>query len=313
MATGHDLVHTAMRMRGKPYVFGAEVNLNDPNPRAFDCSELIEWACAQIGVRFPDGSWNQIAACSPISVDRGIKTPGALLYRPGHIVISRGDNTTIEAKGRAYGVGVFSALGRFTHAGLIPALVYGSSPAPVDLAAIARAIAQAKTQTLRNGSRGDAVKWAQAGINNISGRGLAVDGIFGAATDRAVRDLQRLFGVVETGVVDAALWAVIFPTGDATGGTRPISTTKTPASQSNELAQVAASIRTAKSKVLRRGSKGDAVKWLQLGINTISGRGLAVDGVFGLATDRAVRDLQAWFRLSVDGIVGPKTWVLIYP
>ena len=64
---------------------------------------------------------------------------------------------------------------------------------------------------------------------------------------------------------------------------------------------------------LRSGARGDAVKWLQFGINKISGRGLVVDGVFGPATDRAVRDLQRWFGLTVDGIVGPKTWGIIYP
>ena len=43
-----------------------------------------------------------------------------------------------------------------------------------------------------------------------------------------------------------------------------------------------------------------------------AGGGLAVDGVFGLGTLAAVEDLQRWFGLKVDGIVGPMTWKLLY-
>jgi cell wall-associated NlpC family hydrolase len=31
-----------MSQVGKQYIFGAEANPNDPNPRDFDCSELVE-------------------------------------------------------------------------------------------------------------------------------------------------------------------------------------------------------------------------------------------------------------------------------
>ncbi len=140
--TGQALVNQAMKQVGKRYIFGYETKLSDPSPPAFDCSELVEHSLYQIGVKFVDGSWNQIAKCTKISVAQGLRTPGALLYKPGHIVISRGDNTTIEAKGRNYGVGVFSALNRFNQAGLVPALIYGNPTSPpVDLLAIAKAIA----------------------------------------------------------------------------------------------------------------------------------------------------------------------------
>lgn len=114
----------ALAQQGKEYVFGTEVSMNDPSPRRFDCSELVEWAAHQAGVRVPDGSANQIAAARPMSVEQALRTPGALLYRPGHIAISLGDGRTIEAKGHDYGVGIFSANGRgWTRAGMIPGLL----------------------------------------------------------------------------------------------------------------------------------------------------------------------------------------------
>ncbi|WP_163870143.1 hypothetical protein [Myxococcus eversor] len=55
-----------------------------------------------------------------------LRTRGALLYRPGHVAISLGDRRTIEARGSAYGVNIFSANGRgWTSGALIPGLKYG--------------------------------------------------------------------------------------------------------------------------------------------------------------------------------------------
>jgi len=59
---------------------------------------------------------------------------------------------------------------------------------------------------------------------------------------------------------------------------------------------------------LKQGSKGDAVKGLQ---NALKARGYhlgAVDGVFGSATTKAVKQFQSDFGLEADGIAGPKTW-----
>ena len=67
-------------------------------------------------------------------------------------------------------------------------------------------------------------------------------------------------------------------------------------------APAATSSRPSFSGVVRRGSTGEAVRYLQ------SALGLRVDGQFGPVTERAVRAFQAANGLRVDGIVGSITW-----
>ena len=67
---------------------------------------------------------------------------------------------------------------------------------------------------------------------------------------------------------------------------------------------------------LRVGSTGDAVRTIQSQLNTIAMNypainKQAVDGVFGKATDTAVRKFQEIFKLAVDGVVGLGTWYKI--
>lgn len=59
-------------------------------------------------------------------------------------------------------------------------------------------------------------------------------------------------------------------------------------------------------RTLRKGSKGDDVKWLQARLNAY-GAHLATDGAFGKLTDSAVRSFQKKKGLTIDGIVGPVT------
>lgn len=135
MVTGKDIVVKAMTQAGDPYIFGYEVNLDDPNPPAFDCSELVQWVCHQLHVKpeMPDGASNQYHHCDNhddlIEIEDGITTEGALLFRindqGNHVAISRGDGSTIEARGKKYGVGTWPAENRpWTDAGLIPGVKY---------------------------------------------------------------------------------------------------------------------------------------------------------------------------------------------
>lgn len=64
------------------------------------------------------------------------------------------------------------------------------------------------------------------------------------------------------------------------------------------------------STLLKRGSKGAAVRELQTLLNA-RGRSLNVDGDFGPATEAAVRAFQEQRGLTVDGIVGKQTWAAL--
>jgi cell wall-associated NlpC family hydrolase len=111
-----DFTVFALKQSGDRYVYGAEASLTDPNPDAFDCSELVQWAAAQVGVYIPDGSSAQVNYCiakgGEVGVSAAIRTRGALLYKPGHIAISLGNGETIEAVNPGYGVRKMSATSR---------------------------------------------------------------------------------------------------------------------------------------------------------------------------------------------------------
>lgn len=118
-------VQLCLRQAGDTYRFGAEVRLSDPDPDTFDCSELVEWACYQVGVRIADGSQNQRRACRgfrSLTIAQARATRGALLFTSGHVAVSLGNGQTIEAKGRKYGVVVDVVGTRFVDAGLIPGM-----------------------------------------------------------------------------------------------------------------------------------------------------------------------------------------------
>ena len=61
------------------------------------------------------------------------------------------------------------------------------------------------------------------------------------------------------------------------------------------------------TKDLRRGSKGNGVRWAQWHLNHAAGEKLKVDGDFGILTRAAVLRFQKKQKLTQDGIVGAKT------
>jgi len=139
--TAAQVVILAAAQVGDRYVLGVEASPNNPDPTMFDCSELVEWVCARLGVTppMPDLAYRQAAHCrlhgTTIPVAEAVATAGALLFKDlgaggsggqgNHVAISLGDGQTIEARGAAYGVGSFAASGRgWNYAALIPGVSY---------------------------------------------------------------------------------------------------------------------------------------------------------------------------------------------
>lgn len=59
--------------------------------------------------------------------------------------------------------------------------------------------------------------------------------------------------------------------------------------------------------ILVMGSRGQAVKDLQFALVAGTGQKITVDGSFGRQTDLALRNVQRFFHVPIDGIVGAKT------
>ena len=129
---------------------------------------------------------------------------------------------------------------------------------------------------------------------------IDIDGDFGPSTESAVKAFQRNYGIEETGIVDYPTWDQLYrayigileslPVGYFGGDTLPYP-----------------------GSVLRIGSRGDSVRALQEYLNFISNSytgvpKIDVDGVYGTATENAVRAFQRTFGLNESGIVSAQLW-----
>lgn len=68
---------------------------------------------------------------------------------------------------------------------------------------------------------------------------------------------------------------------------------------------------TASKPTLREGSVDPAVHYLERVLAEKAGQHLTIDSTFTAGTAVAVRNLQAFFGLTVDGVVGAQTWPAI--
>jgi peptidoglycan hydrolase-like protein with peptidoglycan-binding domain len=131
---------------------------------------------------------------------------------------------------------------------------------------------------VQNGNQGHPIRTLQF-LLRAHGDNLSVDGIFGPATEAAVKSFQANKGMTADGIVSPQTWPAL-------------------------IIQV------------KKGGHGDAVRGVQEEFQFRSGepgKGLKVDGIFGPQTDSTVRGFQHALSLDipsviVDGIVGPVTW-----
>jgi peptidoglycan hydrolase-like protein with peptidoglycan-binding domain len=168
---------------------------------------------------------------------------------------------------------------------------------------------------LKIGSQGEAVSELQATLKLLGFYTGNVDGQYTQLTAQAVSLFQQVAGLNSTGVVDAIVWERLFPTvptgnpnlsaipsspNDAAIVYPPLNSTNSPISSSG-LNQV-------NLPILKRGMRGDSVRYLQ---DRLRAKGFyrgSIDGVFGGETLNAVKVAQKTYRLTPDGVVGQATW-----
>ncbi len=168
---------------------------------------------------------------------------------------------------------------------------------------------------LRAGSRGTAVAVLQRQLNRIAqdypsfGR-LTVDSVFGSAMTAVVKKFQTQFGLAADGVAGRATWYKISYIYVSVKDLAELTS-------EGETADGTVSDGTWGGAVLRQGDRGSAVEQVQFWLSGLSTYfssipAVTVDGIFGTGTRNAVLAFQEKFGLTVDGVVGQRTWEELY-
>lgn len=162
---------------------------------------------------------------------------------------------------------------------------------------------------LRLGSNGEDVRTIQRQLNRIRRNYPSIpsipdtNGIFDASTRAAVTQFQKIFNLAPDGIVGKATWYKIKQIYNAV---KKVSELYSEGITISEVERIF-------SEVLRRGNRGTDVRSVQYYLNFIGFFNdrlpqIKVDGIFGPATENAVRAFQREYGLTVDGVVGRGTW-----
>ena len=164
----------------------------------------------------------------------------------------------------------------FLGAGMIVAMTAGVTAGTASAATTSPAVRSARQATVTwpivsRGGAGERVVTIQYLLDQRGYR-LAVDGLFGPATQAAVMSFQRRNKIAVSGVVGNITWPKLVVT-------------------------------------LKLHSRGDAVRALQHQLRFAYGhKSVLVNGFFGMKTGSAVKIFQRDHKLTADGIVGSATW-----
>lgn len=196
-------------------------------------------------------------------------------------------------------------------------------------------LARTEAATLKQGSRGTQVKYLQQNLIGLGFLSGSADGSYGPKTRAAVQAFQAEFGLsvdgsagedTQTAVRSAMVRLQIelqnagYAPGGADGhyGSKTKSALKSYQSAMGLAANGVASRSTwtvinsrssglRASGLLRRGSSGTQVKYLQQALIGLGYLNDSADGSYGPKTVEAVKKYQAAYGLSVDGSAGPAT------
>ena len=186
-----------------------------------DCSGLFSWAFRKLGGYMYHGSDTMYRkyCVNKGELKKGKRTDGATL-KPGtavfvwngkkysHVGLFVGGETVIEAMGTINGVTTTKVTAtKWTHWGELAGVLYENAESAVSENSVP--VQQAGKTTVRKGSKGDAVKELQTMLLKL-GYDLGpcgIDGVFGKATEAAVRSFQSDHRLAEDGICGAKTWA----------------------------------------------------------------------------------------------------------
>ena len=168
---------------------------------------------------------------------------------------------------------------------------------------------------IRRGDSGEAVQRIQVMLNRISRdypaipKVYPVDGVFGPATEAAVKKFQEIFDLTPDGIVGNSTWyKMVFLYVGVLDLAELISQGQTyyPGGSGQPF-----------PSVLSEGARGDSVRTIQYVLSVVSEfysniPRVAIDGIYGPATKNAVIAVQRMAGLTQDGIMGPRTWAALY-
>lgn len=166
---------------------------------------------------------------------------------------------------------------------------------------------------LRPGSTGNSVRIMQRQLNRIGKNypnipQLALDGVYGSGTEKAVKIFQKQFNLNADGIVGKKTWYKISYIYVAVKRMAELT------SESEPYPDNIGNSSGSGTGTLRQGDSGSGVAAVQYYLSYLARTfypsipNITPDGIYGPDTASAVRAFQSLFKLSVDGIVGPATW-----
>ncbi len=140
---------------------------------------------------------------------------------------------------------------------------------------------------IRRGDKGAGVTRIQKMLYDLNYK-IVVDGDFGPATERIVKQFQREHAIEETGRIHPSMEGAL----------------------EAELHRAATiDKKTVNGAFLKKGDSGAAVIALQRALNKKKIKPVLIeDGVFGASTVAALKSFQKSRKLTIDGIAGPQTF-----
>jgi len=224
-ATGLDLYNLAMLHKGEKYLHVVVPKDNASWKGPWDCAELVSWAVFQTATVLYgcannnanpavadaySGAWVRDASNGNLGTatqDVANNTPGVILIRRppspgamGHVAISSGKGTTIEAAGVNLGVREDSVNGRLWHFfARVPQLTYAATTFVAKPRQIP-VLLEVKDPPMT----GDLVRQVQQALSKIGVDPGVVDGEYGPHTAAAVQAFQAMNRLVADGIVGPA-------------------------------------------------------------------------------------------------------------